>query len=159
MRSNDGFTIIELLVVIGISVILAAAAAPLYNQLQVSSQLNDNTALIIQALRIARERSIAGYNNARHGVYFDNNFGGVSNYTSYQGNSFVTRQAAYDEIAIFDAALTVSSTNFALTGADIDINFSKGAGLPSNTGILRLLHSVNDGRNIILNSVGKVEEQ
>ena len=160
MRNEGGFTIVELLVVIGISVILAAAAAPLYGGLQVTAQLNDNTSLIVQTLRTARERSIAGFNNSRHGVYFDNNIGGVSNYILYQGNSFATRQTSYDRQTVFDAALITSSTNFVLTnGTDIDVNFSKSAGVPNNIGTLRLIHNVNGGRNILLNSIGKVEEE
>lgn len=156
---HKGFTIIELLVVIGISVILAAAVAPLYNGLQVSSQLNDNTSLIIQALRLARERSVSGYNNSRHGVYFDNNPGGVSSYILYQGDSYAARQSSYDRRNVFDQALTVSSTGLILNGTDIDINFSRGIGTPNNTGTLRLIHDVTGGRNIILNAIGKIEEE
>lgn len=156
---RKGFTIIELLVVIGISIILAAAAAPLYGSLQVTAQLNDNTSLIIQTLRTARERSVAGYNNSLHGVYFDNNLGSVSSYVLYQGGSYATRQTSYDRIQFLDQALIVSSTDFALIGPDIDINFSKGTGVPSTTGTLRLMHETNGNRIIFVNSLGGVEEQ
>src|SRR3989344_2929313 len=90
-KNNTGFTIIELLIVLGISIILATAAAPLYGSLQVSAQLNENSSLIIQSLRTARERSIAGYNNIQHGVFFDINTGAVDSYTLYQGSSYVAR--------------------------------------------------------------------
>lgn len=157
---RKGFTIIELLVVIGISIILAAAAAPLYNGLQVTAQLNDNTSLIIQTLRTAREQSLAGYNNARHGVYFDNNVGSVSSYILYQGDSYATRQTSYDRQMFFDPALIVSSTDFVLINvADIDINFARGTGVPNNIGTLQLIHDVNGGRSILLNAIGSVEEQ
>ncbi|MEK7625417.1 MAG: prepilin-type N-terminal cleavage/methylation domain-containing protein [Patescibacteria group bacterium] len=159
MPNRGGFTIIELLVVIGISVILAAAATPLYGSLQISAQLNDNTALIIQSLRTARELSVAGYNFSPHGVYFDNNVGGRSGYTLYQGNSYATRLTGFDKETIFDEALITSSTNLNRIGADIDINFSRGTGVPSNTGTLRLIHSVNEGRAISINSIGKIEEE
>ena len=65
-----GFTLVELLVVIALTLIIAAAAIPIYGNLQVSSQLNENTSQIIQALRTARERSLAGFNNEAHSVEF-----------------------------------------------------------------------------------------
>ena len=65
---TKGFTIIELLIAIGITVVLVAAASPIYGNLQVSTQLNESSAQITQDLRLAREQSRAGVNGAAHGI-------------------------------------------------------------------------------------------
>lgn len=152
-----GFTVIEFLIVIAISIVLAAAAAPLYGNLQISAQLNENSSQIIQSIRTARERSLSGFNNQQHGVFFDINVG-VDSYTLYQGASYETRQQSYDRQIIIDELISFSSSDFIMTGSDIDINFSKGLGVVDNTGILTLTHSINGSRSIVLNSMGKVEE-
>ncbi|OGH58926.1 MAG: hypothetical protein A2725_04230 [Candidatus Magasanikbacteria bacterium RIFCSPHIGHO2_01_FULL_33_34] len=157
-KNNTGFTIIELLIVLGISIILATAAAPLYGSLQVSAQLNENSSLIIQSLRTARERSIAGYNNIQHGVFFDINTGAVDSYTLYQGSSYVARQTAYDRFITLDEPLSFSSNGFIMIGEDVDINFSTGIGRPNNAGIIILSHQVSGNRSIEVNYAGKIEE-
>jgi prepilin-type N-terminal cleavage/methylation domain-containing protein len=67
---SRGFTLIELLIVIAITIILAGVSFPIYGNLQVGARLNESSSLLVQSLRIARERSVSGYNNSDHGVYF-----------------------------------------------------------------------------------------
>jgi len=151
-----GFTLIELLIVIGITLLLVAAVAPIYGNLQVSSQLNENSAQIIQSLRIARERSVSGVNNAQHGVYFEANVSPEQDkYVLYQGLSYDERIAVYDREVILDKSL-----NFSLPGgvAEYEINFTKGLGVPNNTGMIILTHDVQGARQIIINNLGMVEE-
>ena len=150
---RQAFTLIELLIVIGIMLILAAVVAPIYGNLQVSGQLNENTSQIIQTLRIARERSIARLNNASHGVYFQ-----ADRYTLHQGTSYVLRESEYDREVILDDALGLS-WSLTGTGEEDDINFSKGLGVPNKTGTITLTHDVSGTRQIIINSFGMVEEE
>ncbi len=155
---QKGFTLIELLVVISIIIILSVAAIPVYGNLQVSAQLNENTSQIIQAIRTARERSVAGYNNRQHGVYFNINASSDNKYILYQGSSYATREAGYDRETILGSSLSISANDFTFTGSDVDINFSKGLGVPDNTGTIILTHDVSGTRSIILNDLGIVEE-
>ncbi len=155
---NVGFTLIELLIVIGIIIALTAATIPIYGNLQVSAQLNENSAQIIQAIRTAKERSEAWYNNAQHGVYFDINTVGADKYILYQGPAYASRNILYDREAVLGSSLSFSNSSFTVTGNDIDINFSKGMGIPSNIGVLNLLHSVSGSKSISVNSFGTVEE-
>jgi prepilin-type N-terminal cleavage/methylation domain-containing protein len=143
-----GFTLIELLVVIAITLVLAAAALPLYGGLQVSAQLNENSSLLIQTVRTARERSVARVNDTAHGVYVT-----ASTYTLYQGASYAARDSSYDRTAALDSALSLAAT---LTGDEV--NFSKGLGVPDNTGTITLTHDVQGTKTITINSFGMVEE-
>jgi len=140
---------VELIVVIGIILITVAFASPIYGNLQVSSQMNENTAQIEQALRIARERSIAGLNNSRHGVKFANDA-----YTIYQGSSFSTRDSSYDRKATINDALSISTTYI-----NEDINFEKGSGLPDQVGTTTLRHRLGNEAKIINNDLGVVKTE
>jgi prepilin-type N-terminal cleavage/methylation domain-containing protein len=153
-----GFTLTELLIVIGISLILVIAAVPVYGNLQVQAQLNESTSQAIQALRTARERSVARMNNSPHGVYFDIILGSEDKYILYQGASYATRDSSYDRESVLDEPLVFSNLSFVLSGGDVDINFSEGLGISNNTGSLRLTHDVSGSRDIGVNSMGKVEE-
>jgi len=152
-----GFTLVELLIVIAITFILAVSAVPIYGSLQVQAQLNESTSQIVQTLRSARQMSVSGYNNSQHGVYFDVTAGN-DKYILYQGSDYSARDNSYDRETILDGSLPLSFIDLSLTGDDVDINFTKNKGKASNTGTVTLTHDVSGQRQIIINSLGVVEE-
>lgn len=152
------FTLIELLIVIGLILILAAASAPIYNSLQVQAQLDETSAQIVQTLRTAKERANARYNNASHGVFFDINLGGDDFYILYQGDSYDTRDTSYDREIKLASPLSFINSNFTLTGANIDVNFQKGSGRPDNVGSVILRHDVQGNRVISVNEKGTTQD-
>ena len=149
MHNQKGFSLIEILMTVAITLILATASTSIYGNLQVSTQLNESVALIVQAIRTARERSIAGLNNASHGVCFESN-----RYILYQGPSCALRDQAYDLATNLESALSLSTTL-----ENGDVVFSKGTGIPNVTGIdtVTVIYSVNDVRVIQINSAGVVK--
>lgn len=153
-----GFTIIELLITLGLGVALVVMAVPIYGNLQVSTQLNEQAALIVQTLRSTREQAVAGYNDSAHGVFFHIDPVGAGSYVSYQGSSYVTRDVAYDQTKIVEGTISFQNSSFTLPGADIDINFSKSLGAPNNVGTFLINHSVSGQRSITVNSLGAVTE-
>ena len=70
-QNKTGFSIIELLIVVSITLLLMAVAIPIYGNFQSSSYLNERTAEIVQTVRTAQARSLARVNNKPHGVFFD----------------------------------------------------------------------------------------
>jgi prepilin-type N-terminal cleavage/methylation domain-containing protein len=151
LQPKQGFTLVELLIVIAISLIVLAAAVPIYGNLQGTAQLNDVTSGIIQATRTARERSMNRLDNSSHGVYIDIATGDDS-YVLYQGDSYATRDSSYDRSTTLDTAIVLSTT---ISGADI--NFSKGLGIPNNTGTITVTHDVNGAETITINALGSVD--
>lgn len=152
--SRSGFTLVEILIVFGIFTILIVASTPLYSTLHVRSQLNENTSHIIQSLRIARERSVARLNDSSYGIYFSINPNGNDQFVLYQGDSYFTRNSAYDKTIILNNTLSLSTS---LEGNDV--SFSKGLGVPNNFGMISLAHVINGSRNIVVNKLGGVEEE
>lgn len=147
-EDSRGISFIEILLVVAITSIAAAASVPIIGNLQKSSQLAQESTQIIQTVRIAKERASSRLNNASHGVYFQPSY-----YTLYQGASYAVRDSSYDRTLVLDNALSLSTN---LTGDEV--NFSKGLGEPDTTGTITLTHSVQGIKIITINSFGKVEE-
>jgi len=146
---NKGVTLIELLIAIAIMTLMSAAAIPIYGNLQVSSQINENTTLIVQTIRTARQNSVSRVNDIGHGVrFFPNSF------VMYQGPNYATRQAAYDRLIPLDSTLTLSST---LTGDEV--NFSMSTGVPTETGVITITHDLGDSKTIRVNKFGATQEE
>lgn len=155
---SRGFTLVELLIVIGIGAILAASTVPVYGNFQVASQLNENTSLAVQFLRTAQTLAASGYDNSRHGVYFDVNNSGKDKIILYQGSSYALRQADYDRELVLDEVLSFYFSGLSLSGEDADINFSKNKGEPDNIGTIIISHVVNGQRSITVRNIGSIEE-
>ena len=148
-----GFTLIELLIVISITLILAVAAVPIYGNLQISSQLNENTSLLIQSLRTAQERSMSRVNNSSHGIKLLSN-----SYVLYQGSSYSVRTQAYDRI--IDLGDTIDlGWSLSGVGQSDEVNFSKSLGVPDMIGTITLTHDTGDIKTVEINALGKTEEQ
>jgi len=153
-----GFTLVELLIVIGLTIILVTATVPIYGSLQVKAQLSETSAQIAQSLRSARQNAIAGYFNNAYGVYFGNTVS-PNFYTIYQGTSYATRSSSFDRVNTLDNAVSIVNVSLTTTTGGIDINFSKGLGVPNNIGSLNLTHSVQGSSTISVNALGKIQEQ
>ncbi|MDA2936197.1 DNRLRE domain-containing protein [Patescibacteria group bacterium AH-259-L05] len=147
------FTLIELLIVISVMVIVIAAGVPLYGNLQVTSQLNENTNQIIQTIRTAHQRSVSRVNDSSHGVRFEINPSSNDQYILYQGSSYSTRDSSYDRTVTLDSPLHIATT---LSGNEV--NFSRSLGTPNTTGSIVLSHDTTGTRAISINSFGIVEE-
>jgi prepilin-type N-terminal cleavage/methylation domain-containing protein len=144
-----GFTLPELLITIAIIVIISAAAIPIYGNLQVKSQINESTSLIIQTIRTAKEKSMVRVNSSGHGVWF-----AADSFTLYAGSSYTGRDTDYDRRQEVDPSVTIATT---LPGGEI--NFSKSFGEPDSVGDITLTHDTGEVRVIDINSLGVVEEE
>lgn len=149
---KKGFTLIELLIVISIVVVLLASSIYIYGNLQVTSQVDNSTNLIIQNLRIARQRSVSRLNNSIHGIYVEINPSADDRVILFQGASYATRDTAYDYVLEIPSTITLSTT---LT--DNEIVFTRGTGIPDRTGTITITHSVTGTQVITINSFGLIQ--
>jgi Tfp pilus assembly protein FimT len=137
-----GFTLVELLIVIGIIIFLAAILLPIgfnFYQLQI---LNGTTDQIVWLLRQARTNALSQRNNSDCGLYFEK-----QQIILYQGENYQTRQIDLDEI--YPLAGSVQEEGLE------EINFAKGTGLPKQTG--QIILKLNQGEKIIrINQMGLI---
>lgn len=151
MQLNAGFTLVEVIVVLFITAGVLVVMTPIYGNLVLSSQLNENASQIIQVIRLARERSAARFYNGGYGVYLQPDW-----YVLYKGPSYALRDSAFDREIFLDNGFGLS---WNLSGAALDeINFSKGLGLPGSTGIIVLSHE-GGLRRVVINEFGLIEER
>jgi prepilin-type N-terminal cleavage/methylation domain-containing protein len=151
---SRGFTMVELLIAIAIAILLLSAAMSLQGNYGASSQLYSANIQVLQTLRIAREKSIAGLNNSPHGVFFEHNAIAKDRIILYQGTSYALRDPLYDREVVFPLVLSVSST---LTNNDI--TFSRGMGIPNNIGTITLTHEGGINAVLSVNILGVVNEE
>lgn len=148
-----GFTLIEVLVVLGIFVILAAVAMPVYGNWQGAVQMDTSLEEIRSALRRAQAKSLSGENDAAHGVYFSVDPEGHGSFIIYQGDAYAARSEEYDAAAVWPDSLALSLD----IGAD-EINFSQSEGLPSAVGSISLVGSdTGEIGSLTINNWGIIE--
>ena len=69
---SAGFTIVEILIILGVLAIVATLSLPFIQSFQVSSDLTTYSEQLTQTLRRAQQKAMAGQNNSAWGVYFNN---------------------------------------------------------------------------------------
>jgi len=143
---EKSFTLLEILLVIGIISVLLVFIVPVSLDFYKSQQLEVQTQSIIQTLRRAQSKATVVELDSSFGVYF-----GTSNYTLFKGNSYLlSRDVQYDEI--FDLPGLIN-----LTGLS-EVVFSKFEGKPNVTGNI-ILSSDSDTKTININQVGRINLQ
>ena len=155
-RSQVGFTLLELVLVVAIILLLATSSAPIYGIFFTSTQLNEASAMLVQDIRQAREYAVARVNNSEHGVFFEINSPGNDRYVVFQGPSYALRTANFDRIVELEAAMF-----FETTLQDNEIVFSAGKGEPIDLteGSVTIMHSGQEASKVIdVNSLGRVDE-
>ncbi len=140
---EKGFTLIEVLLVVGVLAILLTLAIPVTIDFYKSQQLDTHTQGIIQTLRRAQLKAMSIEEDSSFGVFLTND-----NYILFRGNSFATRDAAFDEIFDLPVVITVQDS-------PKDVVFSKFEGKPNAIGSIILS---NDGliQVININEIGRI---
>ncbi|MBI5306376.1 prepilin-type N-terminal cleavage/methylation domain-containing protein [Candidatus Wolfebacteria bacterium] len=139
---NKGFTIIEVLIVMGIlgTIFIFGVWTGLnfYEQYNINVEFNN----LISVLRKARNLSIGNFNESPHGIYIEQN-----RYTVYQGNSYSSRNPSFDEV------FAPQTIKFSGLG---DIIFSQLSGDSSASGTISVNY-LKKNKSISINYEGKID--
>lgn len=130
-----GFVFIELMVVIAILVMLAAIAIPAFRFFQKESDLNNSVEQIINALRLAQNKTLASEGDSQWGLYFSTT-SSLHQYTLFQGASYVDRQASLDEIHKLPKSVEIYEINLESGGGETV--FERISGLTQQFGTVSL---------------------
>lgn len=152
--NRSGFTLVELLLVIGIMLILVVVSLPVYGNLQLTSQLHDSEDRLRQFFRLAQVRSISGLNDSAHGIYVEINPATEDRVILYQGDSYLTRDTSLDQPESFTEIVSLSTS---LSGSDV--NFARPFGLPSATGTVVISHRIQGISTTTITNLGTVLSQ
>lgn len=134
-----GFTLVELLVVLGALALLFAVSIPAFRSFGRTSDLNNGAEEIMSALRLARERAAASEGASRWGVKFSTSTT-PNQFILFKGNSYLSRDTAQDRMYRTPAAVEIFETG--LTGGS-EVVFARLTGTTTQAGMLRLRLAAN----------------
>ncbi|MEI6221577.1 MAG: type II secretion system protein [bacterium] len=144
--SKRGFTLIEVMIVVVLTTVLALFVMPFVNDFQGSNALVDQEQQVLLSLRFAQSRSQVKEGNSRWGVYFPS--APSRAFYVYRGDSYPTRMPAYDEEHTFPASITISGSQ--------DINFNQ-LGIPQSAATVVLSSSTNKQKTIEVSPTGRID--
>jgi len=150
-----GFTLIEILIVIGISAILVSLSGSVYISLSQRSDVDREAQELESVLSLARSKTLASHNEQSFGVHINS---ATNEYFLFEG-------ASYNPIAPgnkrFDIASGVSISSLNLNGGGSDIVFDRLTGESSDFGsvILQDLSDTSRLRAICIDASGIAEVQ
>lgn len=104
-----GFTLVEMLLVIAILAIVSFVAVGLVSNSVPRNQLQAQTDALLGMTRRAQERTVNGLEGGVWGVHVE-----AGQATLFLGESFVARDAAFDETRILPVAVSVSGSTDAV---------------------------------------------
>lgn len=137
-----GFTLIEMLLAVGLIAVLTGIGAPIFARAQTKNDLDMTVAIWVNSLRRAQVLAQANLGDSQWGVKAQSGL-----ITVFKGASFAARDVTYDE----DFALP---TTISFSGV-IEVVMSKLSGYPNTTGTTTIGSNViSDTAAIIINSRG-----
>ncbi len=117
MKSSPGFSLMELIIVMGMTVFLVGLSAAIGTQAIKNAEFDRVRELVRGELATAQADTIGGTLDDTWGVRFFPNA-----VTRYRGASYAARQTAYDIQTVFSNAVSVTGT--------ADVVFTRPKGLP-----------------------------
>lgn len=149
--NRNGFTIVELLITIGVMSLLIAAATPNFVNFYQKWLLDSYAADLSSTVRLAQNKSMTGEDDAVFSIHLVAGNGG--SFTMFKGTDFAGRNVAYDEAYVLPSAFSLAET---VTGSDL--LFTRTEGSTTTTGLVTLTWT--DGglsHGISVNSAGTVD--
>ena len=142
-KTGNGFSIVELLVVISIFGLLLSASGPVYRRVQDKQQSEADMASIAQTIRRAQQLATTASQDSGWGVKITANQA-----TIFMGVSYASRNMAHDQSITYYSVANVTGTN--------EYSFNKLTGNPIVTGTTTLVTRWGT-KNITLNAKGMVD--
>jgi len=142
-EKRSGFTLVELMLTLGVITLSAGTAVPMYRQYIVRNDLEIARQNIAQGIQRARFLSQVSMNDSGWGFSTDAVPGRG---TLYMGDSFALRDSDFDEFYSVPGTISVSGLT--------EVAFTKIDGQPDNTGTITLT-AMNGEQRMISVSVGE----
>lgn len=147
-RKGEGFTLIELALVLGIFAAVAVLSMPFLQSFQVSSDLYSYVNDLNATLRRAQQQAVNGLNNSSWGVYFDSSGKKI---ILFKGESYTTRDQPYDQETSYPEIFNISPS------FGNEIYFSLYSGQPSVSGLVTMTGPNNGIKTISVSDFGLIQ--
>ena len=149
---EKGFTVAELLIVIGIITVLIGVSTSLYFSIRKSKNIDVEAEKITSALRLQQNKTLSGGDFDSHGVYFDSS---TNTYTLFVGTTYNASDPSNQTEPIEGR---VFLNNIQLTGGGNSIVFDRLSGRTANSGYIEIAYKADpsDVRHICIKKSGSV---
>lgn len=148
---KSGFTLLELMLVIGVLVVIATMSRDFYGSFVPEAQVEENAKTIIYDLRNTRDKAMNGQDDRSWGVHFVN---GASDY--YEIFSTPTDYSDVGKTILLTSYLRNNITfNTPSEGGNLDIIFSKISGQVSSSSIT--IKSGSNQKTIFIKEQGLID--
>lgn len=141
-NKNNGFSLVEIVLVLGIMTFLISISDSLYTKVKSSNNLKIGTDNLVETIRYAENSSHLGKGNDNWGVKIFS-----SNVVIFKGVNYISRDTSFDLSLNFPSGVKASGND--------EFIFNKLTGWPTNTGTIILTN--NSGvTNISINEKGTI---
>lgn len=146
-----GYTVVELVLVIGILAILIAASVPAFTSFTSRYQADTQSQDLAQLLRIAQNKSMVSEDDSQFGVHLVTGDGG--SFTLFKGSTYAGRDLSFDE----EVHTLPNGTSLTDTITGDDVIFTKVEGSTVNTGVITITQGAGGSHTVTINEVGMVD--
>ncbi len=148
---RKAFTVIEVLMAIGIIVVLAGLSVPTADIFLSRNELHTEALKMTDALRRARNQAMSGQEDSAWGVHFT-----AGDYTVFKGASY-NPSDSYNETFNLPGILSISAIT--INGGGSEIIFDRIAGTTSTFGTTTIQTDTSESQTIVVNSGGVINLQ
>jgi len=128
-KINQGFSVIEILVVLAVLMIVSGLIVPGFNFFRRQNSLNATAQEIINALRLSQNKTLASEGNSSFGIYFESD-----KYIIFKGAAYI-ESSSDNEIHNIDDSLKISAIDLNIPPAVV---FERLTGNTTNYGTITL---------------------
>jgi type II secretory pathway pseudopilin PulG len=152
---NKSFTLIEILIVVGVLAVLVGLSVPIFGLFQKTSALNSSTEEIVGFLRLAQNKTLALERGGQWGIYFSTSTS-PQKYILFKGQSFALRDSSLDQAESLSKNIEIYQIDLA---GKSEVVFSKisGQAVPAGNIYLRLKDDQSKFVTIFIDGSGKVD--
>jgi len=158
-QKDKGFTLVEILTVIGILIIITATAIPIFHSFYMGLDLTNITKELTQTLILAQNKTLTSEGDGQWGIYFATS-SSPHQFTLFKGANYAARDTSFDKT--YKLPKTVEIYEINLEGGS-EVVFERVSGETSNIGNLnlRLINDPNKTKTVcvaryIINFCGPV---
>jgi len=151
MKNKNGFTLIEIIIVMSIIVFLISASIVSYRSFEKSTELEKTVQNIISTLKLSQSKTIASNEASPYGIHFESD-----KYISFKGSEY---QPESVNNKIYNISNRLEIYNINLSGEENDIIFQRISGKTEQNGniSIKMISDPTEFKTISIKSSGIIE--
>lgn len=153
MEKSFGFTLIEILIIVGIFIILIFLSAQVFPYFQKEVTLNNSAEEIINNLRLAQNKTLASEGASQYGVYFDTSTN-PHQYTLFKGVNYANRVISQDEVHKLSKIIEIYENT--LAGSEVVFNRLNGESSQTGKISIRLKDTPSRFKTVSIQASGNI---